>query len=146
MGATLPVEIVTIGTELLLGFTVDTNSAFIGRTLATVGVRIARRTAVSDAPDEIRAAVDAALTRTGVVITTGGLGPTRDDISKHVIAELLGMPLEFDQGVWDELVARWNRLGRKIADSNRSQAMVPVGGTVLPNLSLIHISEPTRPY
>lgn len=133
MGATLPLEIVTIGTELLLGFTVDTNSAFIGRTLATVGVRVARRTAVSDAPDEIRAAVDAALTRSGVVITTGGLGPTRDDISKHVIAELLGMPLEFDQGVWDELVARWNRLGRKIADSNRSQAMVPAGGTVLPN-------------
>lgn len=133
MGATLPLEIVTIGTELLLGFTVDTNSAHIGRTLATLGVRVARRTAVGDAPDEIREAVDAALTRTGMVITTGGLGPTRDDISKHVIAELLGMPLEFNEAVWQELVARWQRLGRAIAESNRSQAMVPAGGTVLPN-------------
>lgn len=133
MGATLPVEIVTIGTELLLGFTVDTNSAHIGRSLANIGVRVARRTAVGDTPDEIREAVDAALTRTGMVITTGGLGPTRDDISKHAIAELLGTPLEFNEAVWQELVARWQRLGRTIAESNRSQAMVPAGGTVLPN-------------
>lgn len=133
MAATLPIEIVTIGTELLLGFTVDTNSAAIGRSLAAIGVRVARRTAVSDSAAEIREAVDAALTRTGMVITTGGLGPTRDDISKHVIAELLGMPLQFDQVVWDELTARWQRLGRRIAESNRSQAMVPAGGTVLPN-------------
>ncbi len=133
MGATPAIEVVTIGTELLLGFTVDTNSAAIGKCLAAIGVRVARRTAVGDSASEIRDAVDAALTRTGMVITTGGLGPTRDDISKHAIAELLGMPLEFDQMVWDELSARWQRLGRRIAESNRSQAMVPAGGTVLPN-------------
>ncbi len=133
MGATLPVEVLTIGTELLLGFTVDTNAAFLGTTLADAGVAVTRRATVGDEADDIRAAVDAALTRTGLVITTGGLGPTRDDITKHVIADLLAMPLEFDELLWASLVERWARMGRTISESNRSQAMVPRGGVVLPN-------------
>lgn len=129
----MSIELVTVGTELLLGFTVDTNSAFIGQHLAAIGAPIVRRTSVHDTPDAIRDAVDAALTRTGFVLTTGGLGPTRDDMTKHVVAELLGMPLAFDEAIWAELVARWKRLGRELVASNRSQAMVPQGGTVLPN-------------
>lgn len=127
------IELVTIGTELLLGFTVDTNGAEIARTLAEHGVRVVRRTSVGDAGEEIRDAVGAALRRTGAVLTTGGLGPTRDDITKRVIAELLDAPLEFDQSVWDALVERFQRLGRTPAVSNRSQAEAPRGATVLPN-------------
>lgn len=127
------IELVTVGTELLLGFTVDTNSAWIGTSLAAIGVHVVRRTAVADNPDAIRDAVDAALARTGMVITTGGLGPTRDDITKHVVAELLHMPLQFDDAIWAMLGERWARLGRALVESNRSQAMVPAGATVLTN-------------
>src|SRR5688500_12035110 len=129
----MDLELVTIGTELLLGFTVDTNSAEIARTLAEQGVRVVRRTSVGDTADEIRDAVDAALRRTGAVLTTGGLGPTRDDITKRTVAGLLGAPLDFDEVLWAALVARFRRLGRKPADSNRSQAEVPRGAVVLPN-------------
>ena len=129
----MDLELVTIGTELLLGFTVDTNSAFLGKALAGAGVRIIRRTSVPDDPAAVRAAVDEALGRTGLVITTGGLGPTRDDLSKHAVTELLGLRLEFHQEIWDDLVARWARMGRKIGERNRGQAEVPVGTTILPN-------------
>ena len=127
------VELVTIGTELLLGFTIDTNSAFAGRTLADLGVRVVRRTSVPDAPDAIRAAVTEALARTGAVITTGGLGPTRDDITKKVVADLFGTSLEFQEPLWQALIERYRRFGRVPVESNRSQAEVPRGATVLPN-------------
>jgi nicotinamide-nucleotide amidase len=127
------IELITIGTELLLGFTIDTNAAFLGQALSAAGVRIVRRTSVVDTPDEIRAAVDEALARTGFVITTGGLGPTRDDMSKNVVAELLGLPLQFDDVVWQAVLARYKRFGRVPVESNRSQAMVPAGGVALPN-------------
>jgi nicotinamide-nucleotide amidase len=129
----LAVELVTIGTELLLGFTVDTNAAFLGQTLSAAGARIVRRTSVADRADEIRGAVDEALSRTGFVITTGGLGPTRDDLSKNVVADLLDMPLQFDEAVWQAVLARYRRFGRAPVESNRSQAMVPRGGIALHN-------------
>jgi len=129
----MDLELLTIGTELLLGFTVDTNGAEIARALAAIGVRVARRTSVGDTPDAIRDAVRDALSRTGAVLTTGGLGPTRDDMSKTVVAELYGMPLDFDPTIWQELVARFARLGRTPAASNRGQAEVPRGAIVLPN-------------
>ena len=127
------VELVTVGTELLLGFTVDTNGAEIARALAAHGVRIVCRTAVGDHADDIRRAVAEALQRTGAVITTGGLGPTRDDVTKTAVASLYGAPLEFDEDVWRALLARFARLLRKPAESNRSQAQVPRGATVLSN-------------
>jgi nicotinamide-nucleotide amidase len=127
------VELVAIGTELLLGYTVDTNGAEIARTLSALGVEIVRRSAVPDRSEDIGAAVAEALRRTGAVITTGGLGPTRDDVSKRVVADLYGMPLEFDETVWSDLVARFARAQRVPAASNRSQAEVPRGATVLRN-------------
>ncbi len=127
------IELVTIGTELLLGFTVDTNGAELGRALAAAGIRVVRRTSIPDEPDAIRAAVRDALARTGAVVTTGGLGPTRDDVSKKVVAELFGAPLEFDESIWQALVERFAKLKRRIAESNRSQAEVPRGALVLPN-------------
>lgn len=127
------IEIVTIGTELLLGFTVDTNSAFAGRMLAAQGVRVVRRTSVLDDPVAIDAAVREALARTGAVLTTGGLGPTRDDITKKTVADLFGVPLEFQEPLWQSLVERYRRRGMTPVASNRSQAEVPRGATVLTN-------------
>jgi len=129
----MDIEIVTIGTELLLGFTVDTNSAFAGTALAERGIRVVRRTAVADGAGEIRNAVAEALGRTGAVITTGGLGPTRDDISKQVVAELFGVPVEFRPEIWDRLVERYKRYDRTPSPSNRTQAEMPVGATELRN-------------
>ncbi len=126
-------ELVTIGTELLLGFTVDTNAAFAGQALAGAGVRIARRTTVPDDPGLLRGAIAESLGRTRLVLTTGGLGPTRDDLSKKVVADLLGLPLEFHEEIWTALVERFARMGRKISDRNRCQAEVPRGAVVLPN-------------
>jgi nicotinamide-nucleotide amidase len=127
------IELVTIGTELLLGLTLDTNGAEIARALAAHGVRVTRRASVADRPAEIRDAVADALQRTGAVLTTGGLGPTRDDMTKRVVAELFHAPLEFDETVWTDLLERFARLERKPAESNRSQAEVPRGATVLRN-------------
>ncbi len=126
-------EIVTIGTELLLGYTLDTNGAELGRELSALGIRVVRRTSVADRPDEIRDAVASALLRSGTVITTGGLGPTRDDITKQAVAGLYGRPLDFDENLWQALVERYRRRGRVPAESNRSQAEVPRGAVVLPN-------------
>ena len=129
----MDLELLTIGTELLLGHTIDTNGAEIARSLAAIGVRIVRRTSVGDDPDAIRDAVRGALARTGAVLTTGGLGPTRDDMSKAVVADLYDMPLEFDEEIWQTLVDRFARLGRQPAASNRTQAEVPRGAVVLRN-------------
>ncbi len=129
----MQIELLTIGTELLLGFTLDTNSAELGRALAASGIRVVRRTSVTDDPSAIREAAAQALGRTGAFIATGGLGPTADDITKKVIADLFGMPLEFHPELWDALVARFTRFGRVPAAKNRSQAEVPLGATVLPN-------------
>ena len=126
-------EIVAIGNELLLGFTVDSNSADIGLALAAAGARVVRRTTVGDTSAEISQAVGAALRRTGHVITTGGLGPTKDDITKKSVAELFGVPLDFDEDIWQSLVDRYARLVRRSPDSNRCQAEVPRGATVLTN-------------
>ena len=129
----MELELVTIGTELLLGFTIDTNGAEIARQLGAVGTRVSRRTAIADRADDIRDAVSEALGRTGFVITTGGLGPTRDDITKKVVATLFDAPLEFREELWTALLERYRRLKRVPAESNRTQAEVPRGATVLPN-------------
>jgi len=128
------VELVTIGTELLLGFTVDSNAAEMGRALAANGVRVVRRATVGDDGDAIAAAVSEALARTGAVITTGGLGPTRDDITKMAMARLFDRRLVLDEGVLAALEDRFRRMGRwPMPPLNRSQAEVPEGALPLPN-------------
>jgi nicotinamide-nucleotide amidase len=126
-------EVVTIGTELLLGQILDTNAAELGRALAAAGAEVVRHSSVADRPDAIRAAVAEALERTGFVITTGGLGPTRDDMTKREVAALLGKALKLDETVLRSLEERFRRLGRAMPAVNRTQAEVPAGATVLPN-------------
>lgn len=129
----MKLEVVTIGTELLLGHILDTNAAELGATLAAAGVEIVRRTSVADRPEQIRAAVQDALDRTGFVITTGGLGPTRDDMTKKEVAALFNKPLVLDDTVLRSLEERFRRLGRPMPAVNRTQAEVPAGATVLSN-------------
>ncbi|HET9275444.1 MAG TPA: competence/damage-inducible protein A, partial [Gemmatimonadales bacterium] len=129
----MDVEFVIVGNELLLGFVVDSNSAVMAQALSAAGVRVTRRTTVPDEPDAVRQAVAEALGRTRFVLTTGGLGPTKDDLTKVAVAGLFEAPLEFRQEIWDELAARWARMGRKLAERNRCQAEVPRGAVVLAN-------------
>ena len=129
----MAIELLTIGTELLLGFTVDSNAAEIGRALSGAGIRVTRKASVGDTGDAILAGVQEALGRTGAVLCTGGLGPTADDITKKVVADLYGWPLEFHDAIWQHLLERFARFGRKPAEKNRSQAEVPRGAVVLPN-------------
>lgn len=132
-GRTPRVELLTIGNELLLGETVDSNAAWLGRRLAGAGVRVARRATVGDGADDIRDAMSEALDRTGVLLCTGGLGPTRDDVTKGVAAAILGRRLLLDEGLLRSLEERFAAMGRPMARSNRSQAEVPEGARVLPN-------------
>jgi nicotinamide-nucleotide amidase len=128
------VELVTIGDELLLGFTIDTNAAHLARALASIGAHLERRTTVGDTASEIAAAVAAALDRTGAVITTGGLGPTSDDLTKQSIAELFGRTLRVDEAHLAWMEDRWiKRFNRPLPAANRQQAMVPDGALKLEN-------------
>lgn len=127
-------EIVTIGDELLLGFTIDTNAAHLAREFAALGVRIVQRTTCGDDADAIAQAVREALERTGAVITTGGLGPTADDMTKPAIASIFGKGMVLNAEVLANLEQRWlTRFGHALPVSNRQQAMVPDGCTILPN-------------
>ncbi len=126
-------ELLTVGTELLLGQLVDTNGAELGRALAAAGAEVTRRTSVGDRADAIRDAVARALERTGCVIATGGLGPTSDDITKRTVADLLGRLLVRDAAVVRALEERFRRLGRPMPAANLGQADVPAGAVVLPN-------------
>jgi nicotinamide-nucleotide amidase len=131
----LRVELVTIGDELLLGFTIDTNAAHLSRTLAANGIEVVRRTTVGDEAGSIAAAVKDSLERTGAVITTGGLGPTSDDLTKPAIAALFDRDMRLDASIADALERRWRARfpGSEFPVSNRTQAEVPTGASVLTN-------------
>jgi nicotinamide-nucleotide amidase len=127
-------ELLTIGDELLLGETIDTNAAHIARVLAEFGVRVVRRATVGDDPDDIEDALRDALRRTGAVITTGGLGPTADDRTHESVAQLLGRPLVLHEGALVALQQRWrDRFQREMPESNRRQCLLPEGAELLEN-------------
>lgn len=127
------VELLTIGDELLLGFTIDTNAAHLARALAGIGVEVVRRGSVGDDADAIAHAVREALDRTGALITTGGLGPTADDRTRPAIAAALGRRLLRDESVLAGIAARFAALGRTMPPMNDVQAMVPEGARLLTN-------------
>jgi len=128
------IEVITIGDELLLGFTIDTNAAYLARRLASIGAHIVRRTTVGDDAAEIARAVADALDRTGAVITTGGLGPTSDDLTKQSIAALFGRAMRLDEEHLAWMEDRWrSRFQRPLPATNRQQAMIPEGARKLGN-------------
>ncbi len=129
------VELVSIGNELLLGYTIDTNAAYFARQAAAHGIRVVRRATVGDGPEEIVAAVREALERTGAVITSGGLGPTADDLTKQSIAELFGRAMYLDESIVESLRARWKARGwpGELPIANRNQAMIPEGAEIIQN-------------
>ena len=131
----MKVELLTIGDELMLGFTIDTNAAHLARELSAAGIEIARRSTVGDAPEQMASAVRDALERTGAVITTGGLGPTSDDRTKPVIAELFGRSMTVDESIWENFKRLWKSRGYPGEPPliNRQQAMIPEGATILKN-------------
>lgn len=131
----MKIETITIGDELLLGFTTDTNAAYLARELAAHGVEVVRHTTVGDEAEAIASAVRDALDRTGAIITTGGLGPTADDLTKQAIAALFGRRLEMREDIVAMIEERFRVYGFKgrVPVSNRQQALVPEGARVLDN-------------
>ncbi len=125
-------EIITIGDELLIGQVVDTNSAWMGRELNRVGIEVVRVTSVRDRKEEILDAVDSALRRVSLVLLTGGLGPTKDDITKQTLCEYFGTRLVFSEDVFQQI--QRVLAGRvPMNELNRSQAYVPQDAVILPN-------------
>lgn len=124
-------EIVAVGTELLLGENVDTNSAWLSARLAEIGVDVHRHTTVGDNHRRIVDVVGAAAARADVVIVSGGLGPTRDDLTRFAVAELAGVELERRGDLLDHLGARFAAAGREMPDNNLVQADLPAGARVV---------------
>lgn len=126
-------EIVSIGTELLLGEIIDTNAAYLAQQLAAVGVNLFRKTTVGDNQTRIVAALREALARSDIVITTGGLGPTVDDVTRQAVAQATDRDLVFDATLWQSIEALFKRWGRPVRENNRQQAYIPAGAIPVPN-------------
>ncbi|HCM59989.1 MAG TPA: competence/damage-inducible protein A [Bacteroidales bacterium] len=128
-------EIITVGDEILIGQTVDTNSAWMGMQLSMRGIRVNRITSVSDRREEIISALNEALGRAPLVLMTGGLGPTSDDITKETLAEYFGTRLVMDYEVLAEISERIAKRNLEMNENNRRQALVPECCRVLANRS-----------
>ena len=126
------IEILNTGTELLIGSTLNTHAAWFGRELLPLGLRLSRQVTVPDGP-AIREAMEEALRRADALIVTGGLGPTSDDLTREITAEVMGLSCIEDEAALRSLESFFALRGRPMAASNRKQALVPVGADVLPN-------------
>jgi len=126
-------EILTIGSELLLGQIMDTNTAYLARELARIGVATRFRTSVGDHLDEIAEVIRGAVERCDLVITTGGLGPTLDDLTREAVARAAGVKLELKPELVEQIEAYFARIGYRMPENNRRQAYVPAGSEVIPN-------------
>lgn len=125
--------IISIGNEILLGRTLNSNLGYLGVELSRLGFPVHRCISIKDEPDEILRALHEAWTDSDVVITTGGLGPTQDDITRLALAEYFGKALVLDEAVWEGIQALFRRRNSPIPISNQNQAMVPQDFQVLPN-------------
>jgi nicotinamide-nucleotide amidase len=129
---TMNVELVNTGTELLLGDTINTNAAWIGQRLAALGIQVTRQTIVPDGA-VIREAIAEAAQRADVVLVSGGLGPTNDDLTRESTAALLNLDLELNAGVMEQMSEYFAKRGKSVSAASQRQAMVPRGAVVLPN-------------
>lgn len=130
---TLVAEILAIGDELIHGALLDTNSKAIAGELERIGCVVHRFSVTSDDPAHLRAAIADACGRADVVVATGGLGPTLDDRTRDLVAEVLGGPLWFDPTSWQQIQDYLGKRGRTVPDSNKRQAMFPPGATPIQN-------------
>src|ERR1700752_1717388 len=126
-------EIITIGTEILLGEIVDTNTRNIAHTLRGMGVDLYRTITIGDNTERIAEAIHNSMNRAEIVITTGGLGPTVDDPTREAVARAAGVELEFREDLWEQVVAIISRYGRKPSENQKRQAYVPKGAIGISN-------------
>lgn len=126
-------EIITIGTELLLGEILDTNSRTIARALREIGLDLYRTTTVGDNVERIAQVVKESAERAQAVITTGGLGPTVDDPTREAMSIAFSSPLEFKPELWEEIIERFSRYGTVPSENNKQQAFIPRGAIVISN-------------
>jgi len=126
-------EIITIGTELLLGEIVDTNTRYIARVLRGMGVDLFRTITIGDNVERIAEAIRNSMRRAEIVITTGGLGPTVDDPTREAVARAAGVELEFREDLWEQVVAVISRYGRKPTENQKQQAYAPKGALGIKN-------------
>ena len=126
-------EIITIGTEILLGEIVDTNARYLARMLRDAGIDLYRKTSVGDNAKRIAQAIQQSLERCDIVLTTGGLGPTVDDPTREAVALAMGVELEYRADLWEQIQARFTRFGRTPTENNRRQAYIPKGAIPIEN-------------
>ena len=126
-------EIIAIGSELLLGQIIDTNTSFIGRSLAENGIELVQTTTVGDDLHRMKEAIKEAIARSQIVITTGGIGPTEDDLTREAIAEVVQRPLVFRPRLMEQIEALFKSRGFRMAENNRKQAYIPEGAVPIEN-------------
>ena len=126
-------EIISVGTEILLGDIVNTNTQFLAKELASIGIEVYRQEVVGDNQDRLLGILEEALNRSDMVITTGGLGPTNDDLTKETACKFFNMDLELHQESLKALEEYFFKMGRKITESNYKQVYFPKEAIVLPN-------------
>jgi len=127
------VNIVTIGDEILIGQIIDTNSAWMGQQLNLVGAKVSAIHSVSDSKEGIINALENGLKQADVVLLTGGLGPTKDDITKKTIADYLGTTLVFHEPTWEVIEGMFRRWGRSTTPAHKAQCLMPANAQILPN-------------
>ncbi len=125
--------IVTIGDEILIGQIIDTNAVKIAKALNLNGIQVLGKTTVGDGHDDITKAFDMGFSKADIIITTGGLGPTKDDITKKAIADYFGEPMEYDEAVFARIEGFFKKIGRKTTALHQEQAFMPKGVNLLQN-------------
>jgi nicotinamide-nucleotide amidase len=126
-------EVITIGTELLLGQIDDTNTAYLARELGHLGISVRFRTSVGDRLDEIMTVLRNGVDRCDLVVTTGGLGPTEDDLTREAVAGVAAVDLSFKRDLMNQIEGMFRRFGYQMPENNRKQAYVPEGSRAVPN-------------
>ena len=126
-------EIITVGTEILLGDILNTNTHYLSNELANMGIDIYYQTTVGDNEERLLNQLNDSLKRSDLIILTGGLGPTQDDITKEVCAKYLNLQMELHKESWDKIVEIYDKMKRIPTENNRKQAYFPVDSTILPN-------------
>ncbi len=126
-------EIISIGDELLIGQTVNTNAAWMGQKLSEIGIAVKKVTTIADEKNAIVAALDAAMDFADLILVTGGLGPTHDDITKNIVCEYFATELIFHREIYENLKKRFEARGYKFPESNAGQAWLPKDAEILPN-------------